>query len=381
MDTTALKTFRISNGALKNAQLPSRLKVFAWGNNESTDGVYRVGDKTVAQLMANQKAGGYERVAIDWDHCSVQGTETQKELTRAGQPPLIFGYGRPNVVPGEGIFLEEVTWTPLGVQHAKNFEDISPALKDDNREVTLIHSVALTPNGKVTGLQFFSTSTNNPMELKPENVLLISELAPAIGLAATASKADVCGRLGLISILSSALTISEGKLSALLGAEVKDGKLVALSVAGALDGRLKKVEEAGANKVILLSATINGEKKDFTGEDLVKVLSTVQDLQKKFDARETAEVDSERGDIIRLFSVEGKVPKKVDGANYSAEELKKLDVPTLQLLRVNTPATVPLSARHQTGQTEGKTGSFKDAKGVVDLAAVFAAENAASGAA
>src|SRR5262249_20641636 len=48
-----------------------------------------------------------------------------------------------------------IIWTPLGVQHARNFEDLSPAIRDEDGEVILVHSVALTPNGKVEGLEFF----------------------------------------------------------------------------------------------------------------------------------------------------------------------------------------------------------------------------------
>ena len=152
-----IKCFQaISNSALKNEALPTRLKIFGWGESETVDGNYRAGDKTSALLAANQKRLGFERVAIDFNHCTVPGTDAALELTKAGQPPLIFGYGRVNPITGDGIYLEDITWTPLGIQHARNFEDISPALKDDNREVIMIHSVALTPNGKVSGLQFFS---------------------------------------------------------------------------------------------------------------------------------------------------------------------------------------------------------------------------------
>lgn len=373
-----LKTFKISNGALNNATLPSRMKVLGWGDNDSTDGVYRVGAKTVAGV-GNQKTLGYERVAIDFDHCSVPGTESNKALMAAGQPPLIFGYGRPHVIPGDGIWLEEIAWTPLGLQHAKNFEDISPALKDEDREATLVHSVALTPNGKVTGLQFFSTSTNNTMELKPENVLLISEIAPALGLAATASKADILARMGIVALLSANCTIADGKISALLGAEVKEGKIILLSTTTEINNRVKKIEEAGTKAIATLSASINGVTKTFTGEDLVTVLSTVEALKKKIEDSEMTSLDAERSKAIKLFAVEGKVPKKADGSNYSADELKKLDVGLLQLLAANTPVTVPLSARNQTSQTDGAK-NFRDPKtGIVDMAALMNAENAALG--
>lgn len=161
-DANDIRCFRaISNGALKGNALPTRLKILGWGNNKTIDGTYRAGEKTSAQLSANQKRLGFERVAIDFNHCTVPGTDANAEFTKAGHPPLIFGYGRVNAIPGDGIWLEEITWTPLGIQHARNFEDISPAVKVDNREVTMIHSVALTPNGKVAGLQFFSVANHN----------------------------------------------------------------------------------------------------------------------------------------------------------------------------------------------------------------------------
>jgi hypothetical protein len=159
IDTNDLKTFKISNGALKDETLPQRLKFFAWGDNKSTDGNFRAGEKTSAELAANQKKYGFERVAIDFNHCSVPGTDTYKDLLKLGQPPLIFGYGRVEAIPNDGLYLEDIVWTPLGVQHARNFEDLSPAIQDVNGEVTLVHSIALTPNGKVEGTGKRSTCT------------------------------------------------------------------------------------------------------------------------------------------------------------------------------------------------------------------------------
>ena len=195
IETSDIRTFKaISNGALKGETLPVRLKVLGWGDNETIDGVYRAGQKTSAQLSANQKRLGFERVAIDFNHCTVPGTDTNKELMKNGQPPLIFGYGRVNPVAGDGIYLEDITWTPLGVQHARNFEDISPALKDDNREVVMIHSVALTPNGKVNGLQFFSANQPTPNNM-PEKFLSIVTLAGLLNLKPEADEAAVTAAL------------------------------------------------------------------------------------------------------------------------------------------------------------------------------------------
>jgi len=90
-----IKTFKISTARVKGDKLPTRLKVFGWGENETVDENYRAGDKTSAQLSANQKnsasSGSRSISTID-----VPGSDTYKELMAAGQPPLIFGYGRVN---------------------------------------------------------------------------------------------------------------------------------------------------------------------------------------------------------------------------------------------------------------------------------------------
>jgi hypothetical protein len=42
-----------------------------------------------------------------------------------------------------------VDWTPLGEEHARNFEDLSPTIapKEPRSEVLFLHSVALTIHG------------------------------------------------------------------------------------------------------------------------------------------------------------------------------------------------------------------------------------------
>ena len=119
IDAIGLKTFKISNGALKGESLPQRLKFFSWGDNKSTDGNFRAGEKTSAELSANQKKFGFERVAIDFNHCSVPGTDTYKDLLAQGQPPLIFGYGRVNPVPGDGLYLGHHLDTARGTTRAE----------------------------------------------------------------------------------------------------------------------------------------------------------------------------------------------------------------------------------------------------------------------
>jgi hypothetical protein len=291
IDAKGLKTCKITNGALKGETLPRRLKFFAWGDNQSTDGNFRAGERTSSELPANQKKFGFERVAIDFNHCSVPGTDTYKDLLKVGQPPLIFGYGRVEAVANDGIYLEDIIWTPLGVQHARNFEDLSPAIQDQDGEITLVHSVALTPNGKVEGLEFFTAAENPPAQ--------------------PAGPADAT--------------------------------------------------QAG---------------------DIISLNARVKILEAQFKNIADAEQHAERARIVTLLSAEGKAPKHENGAAWSRDELLALDLPTLKLLHVNTPATVPLVASGRTSQIDGQ-GRFvtKDSQGNVrvDLAGIFDSENRRNG--
>jgi hypothetical protein len=157
-----LKTLRVSNGALNGEKLPSRIKIFSWGANDTTKGIFNVGQKTLDCLAANQRSRGFERVALDYNHCSIEGSSEHTELLKVGRPPMIFGYGRPNVVSRDGMYLEDIQWTPLGGESARLFEDLSPAIQEADGEVIFVHSVALTPNGSAHGLTFFSAVTGKP---------------------------------------------------------------------------------------------------------------------------------------------------------------------------------------------------------------------------
>jgi hypothetical protein len=342
IDANGLKTFKISNGALKNETLPRRLKFFAWGDNKSTDGNFRAGEKTSAELSANQKKYGFERVAIDFNHCSVPGTDTYKDLLAQGQPPLIFGYGRVNPVPGDGLYLEDIIWTPLGVQHARNFEDLSPAIQDEEGEVTLVHSLALTPNGKVEGLEFF-TAQGTPMiskndDAKEENTKTQKTM-------------------------------------------LKDKTLTLLSVAGMLG-----LPETAEEKTVL--ETLSQRLKELDAQQRVpaEMITTLnarlEALEKKLADGAKAGEDTERVRMVTLLSAEGKSPRHADGAAYSREELLTLDVPTLKLLHANTPVTVPLSARGMTSLIDGNRRFVsRDSQGnmQVDLAGIFNNENQRNG--
>ncbi len=247
----------INNRALAGKELPPRLKLLNWGTNKSTKGQIIVGQKTAATLAANQRRFGYDRVGIDYNHQSLPGHTNFKP-----DPREMAAYGVPSVVPGEGLFLEDIAWTPSGKQYASNYSDLSPAPLLDSGEVTFLHSVALCPQGCVDGLTFLSatlpmihqkTSAEildelrklaaklfNLPETAPEDELLASgrdyvenllrEKNPVLAL--SAADLSVCKQLGLkpeafaapssVTALSSTLSASDLLVCRQLGLNPED---------------------------------------------------------------------------------------------------------------------------------------------------------------
>ncbi len=135
--------------------MPTRLLLLRWGDNESTKGVYRVTDHTLSVLNANQRAYGLGRVALDFEHNTVPGTPAYQE---SKEPRDVAAYGIPELVPGEGLYLNSIEWTAIGREKAGNFADLSPAvaINPETREVILLHSSALTRAGAVYDIHFLN---------------------------------------------------------------------------------------------------------------------------------------------------------------------------------------------------------------------------------
>lgn len=145
----------VSNGALDGKKLPKRIKVLSWGKNDTNDGPVFLTDESLKVFEANQvKTGRDKDVAIDFDHCSVPGS---KEYV-AGQPKSIAGYGDPELIKGDGLYLNNIQWTPRGEEFGRDYKDLSPAAVVNKQGVVLgLDSVALTPHGAVRDLTFYSS--------------------------------------------------------------------------------------------------------------------------------------------------------------------------------------------------------------------------------
>ncbi|HEX5222627.1 MAG TPA: phage protease [Verrucomicrobiae bacterium] len=137
-------------------ELPSRLKILGWGKSTSVHGDVTLGELSALVLPQKQRALGFEKVALDFEHNTVPGTA---EYNRTSEPRRVAAFGVVKLFPNEGLFLDELEWTPAGQAEARNFTDLSPAVEmDRDGNVLFVHSAALTRNGAVYGLSFFSAT-------------------------------------------------------------------------------------------------------------------------------------------------------------------------------------------------------------------------------
>ena len=307
-----LTSLRVSNGALQGEKLPEHLQLLQWGRNESAKGPILFDEKSVAVLNANQARLGFGRVALDFEHNTVPGSP---EFARTQEPRPVAGYGTIEAVPERGLFLSAMTWTPRGTEHARDYEDLSPAVaQDEEGRVVFLHSAALTRNGAVYDLSFFSA---------PSGLEIETATKPHTPMPDTTG-AD-------FQALQTTLT----KLSADLTAR--------------LDALEKRIPADPSEQIKTLSASVEA-------------------LQKQIKDTSDAATTLERDRVIRLFAAEGKVPRDADGKELSDEQLGKMDVPTLKLLCANTPSTVPLHAR----KAKEKPGT--ELKGLARVAAAINAQ-------
>jgi Mu-like prophage I protein len=357
-DLISLKA--ISNGALKGGSLPTRLKLLNWGTNDTVQGPVIVDDSCVEVFSANQRSLGFERVALDFEHNTVPGSP---EYERTKEPRDIAAQGAPRIVRGDGLYLEDLTWFNVGKDKAPTYEDLSPAVKwDDSKRLIFMHSTALTRNGAVYGLTFLSAkimSNQNQQLADAGKFITLAALAGAIGLAATATEADVVAQLKHLSAVGNML-------------EMKDGKIILLPLAE-LGGRLTKIEEAATKGIAALSATVDGKVITFTAEDVVKLSAKITTLETSLNTDAKNREDLLKGELLGRFSAEGKAPNGEDGKPMTADTLRTLSAPTLKMLLANTPVTVPLNAR---GRINGdRPARDPNLKGAARMAAAFEEDN------
>ncbi len=287
----------ISNGALASEKLPTEIKLLNWGENETTKGVVIVDETTMATLAANQRSSGFDRIALDYEHNTVEGSP---EYERTKEPRDVAGYGVPKIIQNDGLYLTGITYTASGKLNARNFADLSPTpLLDKQRRVVFLHSVALVRNGAVHDLSFFSAA------------------------AGTSRSND-----------NTEPTMNESEIKALL-------KPITDQLA-TLSADLKTIKEAKPAEPVITLTAADGKATTLSLADAgAKLLA----LQADVTSLKTADETKQKSEVIALFARQGKVPLGEDGKAMKPEALSALPVGVLKMLLASTPATVPQSAR------------------------------------
>lgn len=323
---TALKA--ISNGALASEKLPDRIKLFNWGTNDSTKGIFIVDEKSAAALAANQRALGFDRVALDFEHNTVPGSA---EYERTKEPRDVAGYGTPEIVPGDGLYLSAIQWTPAGQSAAKNFSDLSPTPSIDvERRVIFLHSVALVRNGAVFDLTFLSSQ---PATEKP---------------------------------VTSDLSMTPEQIQALIATALSAATKPLNDQIVALSADIKTLKEAKPAEPVITLTAADGKTSTLP---LTQLGARFVALEADLAATKAAGENAEKSRVIALFAEEGKVPMGEDQKPMTVEVLSALPLGVIKMLHASTPVTVPLSARGK------KPGNEKEAlKGMDAVRAAIRAD-------
>jgi hypothetical protein len=255
------------------------LKLLSLGANPTRKGTVHVGEKTKSLLPLNQKAWGFDRIALDFEHNTVEGTPAYKE---SREPRAVAAFGIPEL-RADGLWLCNLQWTPEGQKNARNYADLSPCPKVENGEVVFLHSVALCRQGAVDGLEFFSMDV--PMEGKPEDA----------GAGNNQTNEETAIMEKIMQLLKSALKLSdtatEEEVGAALAKALETGDLTAMSAnlktaqdqigtllplaaeVSTLKAGLAKAEKSATDArrdLICLNARLEGKVIPLSAEDLAK---------------------------------------------------------------------------------------------------------------
>jgi phage I-like protein len=133
------------------ADLPQRVRILKWGENIGrTTGARILVDEKAAALSANQELVAIEQVPMDYEHQSHKGHPNYQPDPRHSP-----GFGKIEVIDGDGIYLSAIEYTPNGLAHAASYRDVSAVVHlDGDGRPLWVSSVALTQTGDVSGMEF-----------------------------------------------------------------------------------------------------------------------------------------------------------------------------------------------------------------------------------
>lgn len=298
--TAHIAHYAVSAGLLAAKELPRRMKFADWGDATGVGGKrIRVNSLSVASIPIQQAKNGWDRISLDYEHNTLKGTP---EFERTREPRAIAAHGRVDIVPGDGLYLDDLVWTPHGVTYAREYCDLSPApLQTADDTIVGVHSVALCRHGVIDGLRAYS------VELPDEgasNMDWKKWLADLCGMPEDTADADL--KKGFMAKVSA--LCAEAIAPVVAVAEDLKTKLTALSAGDP------------AQTITALSADVTGLKTE------------IVDLKSGIERRD-------RSDIVRQAALDGKV------IPLSAEQLDVTPVATLRDMAAKLAVTVPMEQR------------------------------------
>ncbi len=309
---------------------PSRLRVIPWGRTETREGPIVFEQRQADAVLARLKQQRRDKIPLTFDHPPKAETG----------PKLRAGYGTPEVVPGDGMYLTAIRWTEAGRKHWDSYEDLSPGIRVSNKtgEVTFLDHVALCEHGELEGVTMFSVATDGgmppvrdasylPLEGDDMKQLLIKLLGKAGSpVADDATTDDILAAaekvFGTAPDQPNPPTETEAQMSA---DEIT--KAVTAAVTAAVDPLTKRLEEqekllsatqaaqtAAEKRSIIDAATAAGKVVPFSDEEVREFSAGA--LRKLCDALPAGEVPTKKG------KDGGKEPDAGERAvEFSAEQL------------------------------------------------------------
>lgn len=156
-------------GAAPQTELPSRLKILDWGRNGNVRQIpVLVNGRTLAELPKNQRARGFAKVALDFEHNTMPGAP---EFERSHEPRAVAAFGTVEVVAGRGVFLTDLQWTPAGRAAATDYRGVSPSAElAPDGTVLFVHSAALTRMPAIKSMTFAAASRRTTAEIFADQV-------------------------------------------------------------------------------------------------------------------------------------------------------------------------------------------------------------------
>lgn len=322
---SAFRAAGVEHGA-EDAALPSRLLVAPLGEHDARErGKIIVSAETLNGLAARQAAVKIgPRVALDFEHNTVPGTPA---FSAESEPRRIAAWGVLKAVPGAGIYLENLEWTPAGIEAFKgrSYQDISPAVfRREDGTVLAVHSVGLVRHGEIEGLTLEAAAAPRP--LAPFFAALSAYESPS-------SPESMKPTPALIALL--------GALGVQLTEDADEAALAA-----AFEAAAKAIDKMKADMADAMSAAA-AKKTEPEG------MSALRDQLTQISAQVTtltAERDTlKRERLVDQAKAEGKV------IPLSAEQIAVTPLSVLEtLVAAAKPGEVPLG-KQQTGK-DTKTG-------------------------